>query len=177
MRHVRKEDRKTSLENKTLHINSLPIIIRTYLNDLKEAEYIEDRQKAVNDILKALSSGFGLPTCTIHLYNKKRPLIPGRKKGDRKVSFWYRGVYRVNPKKRSLIEIWNMSPCEIVVEGHHYEGERTLSWMNILGILLHEFIHHYDYKHLHIDIDHDLGFWSRLRHLRKMVLTHIDLGS
>jgi len=175
---VKAEHRRKSLENKSLNKESLPLVLGDFLTELKNADDAEDRQKAAVKILNLLSSEFGLPKCRLKLYDERRPTVKGRKpkNASRDMKYWYRGLYEYEPRKQSLIKIWNISVCEVVLDGEVIQAERTLSWIHIVNVLLHEFIHHYDIKGLKIEIDHDLGFWKRFQHLRKLVFSHVNVS-
>jgi hypothetical protein len=174
---VKADDRRKSLDNKQLTRESLPEELEDFLIELKAAEEVEERQKAANKILKLLNKEFGLPNCRLRIYDDKRPTVRGRKPKNvsRDQKFWYRGLYNYEPKKSSLIEIWNMQPCEVIIDGEIYKAERNLSWQHILNVLLHEFVHHHDVKGLKIEVDHDSGFWSRFKNIRRLVFSHVNV--
>lgn len=172
---VKIEHYRTSLENKQLTKETLPEELGDFLEELRHAEDHKERQAAANKILKLINKEFGLPNCRLRIYDEKRPVVRGRKPKNvsRDQKYWYRGLYRYEPKKTSLIEIWNISVWEVIIDGQLLEAERTLSWLNVLNVLLHEFVHHYDVKGLKIEVDHDVGFWKRFQNIRRLVFSHI----
>lgn len=169
-------DKAISLENTRLNKDCLSPELGDLLIELKDARDAKEIHRASAKILNLLTSEFGLPKCRFKFYDNRRPRARGRKpkNASRDTKYWHRGLYLQESKSPPMIKIWGVSLTEILLDGEVLQAEVTLSWGSILNALLYEFVHHYDAKGLKIKIDHDLGFWKRFQHLRRLVFSHIN---
>lgn len=150
--YVRKADYQKSLKNTHLHKNKLPKSFYREMEKLSTIESAKDRRKILFEMTKIINKHFNIPGCGICIFDYQRPFLSGR------ANYWLKGLYMPNARGMSMIKIWNYS-----------ENNRRLSTRQIVGLWIHEWIHHADCKSLHIDVNHDSGFWKRLKHLRRLV--------
>lgn len=152
MSYVKIDHYYKSLNNPTLIRKKLPKSVFKEIDKLYGVVSAKDRRNILYNIAKILNNHFGLPNCGLKIYKSNRPHLSGNS------DYWLKGQYIQNKRGLPLIRLWNFS-----------ENGRRLSSQQILNIFLHEYIHHYDFKHLKIDVDHDIGFLKRLDFLRKMI--------
>lgn len=152
MFYVRKTDYKKSLESDKLFKHRLPIKFYKEVPKLLAADDAKERREILYRMNCILNEYFKIPRCGLRVYDYKRPYLAGR------ANYWLKGQYVPTRQGMPLIKIWNFS-----------ENNRKLSSLHILNVFLHEYIHHYDYRCLDIDVGHDSGFWRRLQHLRELV--------
>lgn len=138
--------------NKPLHRRTIPSKCVTLCKKLDKAENYKERQEICKQILTLLNEHFKLPSCKVKIFNKKYPVY-NRRIGIR--SGILLGQYKSEGLYQPIIELWNFSRSNKIV---HPSA--------LLRTLLHEFVHHYDNKHLHVELVHSRGFWLRYKQLR-----------
>lgn len=116
---------------------------KSYYSNLLNAKNIKERLYYSNELLKYLCNKYNINTPTLKIIDNNQPHNNrGHKCGD----------YNVN---RCIIRIWNKTAKRGV----------EVSIKQFINTLLHEFMHHYDYKVLHIDSIHSKGFYMRISDL------------
>lgn len=116
---------------------------KSYYSNLLNAKNIKERLYYSNELLKYLCNKYNINTPTLKIIDNNQPHNNrGHKCGD----------YNVN---RCIIRIWNKTS----------KLGKEVSIKQFINTLLHEFMHHYDYKVLHIDSIHSKGFYMRISDL------------
>lgn len=115
-------------------------------NILSSGETIAERNKVSQILLDYLCDKFKIEKVKLSVLNK-----PQRKKGNGKTL----GFYTVG---MNHITIFNLTSTT----------HKTVSIKTFYDTLLHEFVHHYDYKVLKLDKSlHTKGFYMRISDLKK----------
>lgn len=119
---------------------------KTYYNNLLKSKTIKDRLYYSNELIKYLCNKYNIIIPQIKIIDNNQPHNGrGHKCGD----------YNIN---RCIIRIWNKTS----------KLGKEVSIKQFINTLLHEFIHHYDYKVLKLnDSIHSKGFYMRLSDLEK----------
>ena len=119
---------------------------KTYYNNLHKSKTIKERLYSSNELINYLCGKYKIVAPQIKIIDNNQPHNNrGHKCGD----------YNVN---RYVIRIWNKT----AILG------KEVSIKQFINTLLHEFIHHYDYKVLKLnDSIHSKGFYMRLSDLEK----------
>lgn len=112
---------------------------------LRSGENISQRHKRAETLLNYLCAKFKINNITLLVTNKPRPC-----KGRGQIGGWY----VVNEKK-------------IIIYNTTAKTNKTISIKSFYDILLHEFIHHYDYEVIGLtDSLHTSGFYKRISDLK-----------
>ena len=112
---------------------------------LRSGENISQRQKRAETLLNYLCAKFKINNITLLVTNKPRPC-----KGRGQIGGWY----VVNEKK-------------IIIYNTTAKTNKTISIKSFYDILLHEFMHHYDYEVIGLtDSLHTSGFYKRISDLK-----------
>ena len=130
-----------SIEN--IHLNSFKSVYSESL--LNSGDDIVKRQKRAEILLRYLCVKFKINDVTLCVTNKPRP-----RKGRMQIN----GLYVVNKE-------------HIIIYNTTSKTNKTISIKTFYDTLLHEFIHHYDYKVLGLtDSLHTKGFYKRITDLK-----------
>lgn len=118
---------------------------KSYYNNLLKAKTIKERLYYSNELINYLCCKYKIVAPQIKIIDNNQPHNNrGHKCGD----------YNVN---RYVIRIWNKTA----------KLGKEVSIKQFINTLLHEFMHHYDNKVLHIDSIHSKGFYLRISDLEK----------
>jgi hypothetical protein len=119
---------------------------KTYYTNLLNAKSVRERLKYSNELLNYLCIKYKINTPQLVIIDRNQPnRSNGHKCGD----------YNVN---RYVIRIWNKTA----------KLGKEVSIKQFINTLLHEFMHHYDYKVLKLDNSiHSKGFYMRISDLEK----------
>jgi len=124
------------------------LYIKVLMNSYEEW----DRQKFGEALLDELSDSAGIDIVKLKISSAKQ----FHKRSGNKIIIKQYGYYR---PKENYIYIHNRT----AVQG------KILASKTFLDTLLHEWLHHYDYKKLGLNSIHSAGFYSRLNHLKEML--------
>ncbi|MBU4421837.1 hypothetical protein KKB41_02670, partial [Patescibacteria group bacterium] len=118
-----------------------------------ESSHEFDRQKFGEALLDELSDLAKIDIVELKISNAKQY----HKRSQNKIVSKQYGYYKPNA---NYIFIYNRT----AVQG------KNLAPKTFLDTLLHEWLHHYDFKKLKLNSIHTKGFYERLNHLKKMLL-------
>jgi hypothetical protein len=149
-------DSNKSLKKLKLHRRTLPKQCVIFASQLYGIKDFKNRQRLYSKIIRMLCDHFKLPRCRCRIYCKRRPKLRGSGK-------YLLGYYTDEYGTQPLIELWNFT-----IKG------RLVSNRSLFSTFLHEFVHHYDNRRLRLDLDHDEGFWARVKHIETIFKTEIS---
>lgn len=142
-----------SLKNSTLPIKVASKKMKQYKADFFSDENKLNQRANLSLLLKELNRKLKIVNCGIKLIHEPRPLVINKKE-----RYWLKAIYIEHNRGIPVIKIWTRS-----------ENNRKLSSRIIFDLFLHEFIHHYEMKKLKIYVDHDEGFYNRLKYIKKIL--------
>jgi len=125
---------------------------RLYVKILLDSADESERQKFGEALLDELSDAAKIDIIKL----KISPARQFHKKFNNRVVSKQYGYYR---PKENYIYIYNRT----AVQG------KTLAPKTFLDTLLHEWLHHYDFKKLNLNSIHSAGFYKRLGHLKEVL--------
>jgi len=139
---------KTAYEvSNGIEVVKLSSFDKRYMKRLLKAESLEDRQIIGQELLDYLCKKYKINGVRLAVLDKNRPSVcrgRGEKHGDYM-------IYSCN------IRVWNRT-CK--------RGE-IISIKSFIDTLLHEFMHHYDYRYLKLGNSlHTAGFYKRISDLK-----------
>ena len=118
-----------------------------FSNLMKASDSATDRQRKAQTLINYLCDKYGIERANVVIYDKPQNTFA---QGRGKVF----GDYTPNYKR---IRIWNLT-----AKTHKVVAIKTFA-----DTLIHEFIHHYDYKYLKMgDSIHTKGFYMRISDLK-----------
>ncbi|PIR66391.1 MAG: hypothetical protein COU51_03875 [Parcubacteria group bacterium CG10_big_fil_rev_8_21_14_0_10_36_14] len=125
---------------------------RLFVNALLESSNEFDRQRFGEALLDELSDLAKIDIVELKISNTKQY----HKRYQNKIVSKQYGYYKPNA---NYIFIYNRT----AVQG------KNLAPKTFLDTLLHEWLHHYDFKKLGLNSIHSSGFYKRLGHLKEML--------
>lgn len=110
----------------------------------------DNAQNIVNQLCKL----YECPDCLVVFLNKTRQFSK-----DHGVTV--QAMYTPGDCNGSFIEVWTLT-----------EKNKKVGKKHILKLLAHEFVHHYDWHALNLDLDHDAGWQSRYEEVYGLLTLH-----
>lgn len=141
MKTINNYEVSNKIEN--VRLNSFKSVYSESL--LRSSDNISQRKKRAETLLNYLCTKFKINNITLLVTNKPRPC-----KGRVQIGGWY-----VQNEKK------------IIIYNTTAKTNKTISIKSFYNILLHEFIHHYDYEVIKLtDSLYTSGFYKRISDLK-----------
>lgn len=124
-----------------------------YKKLLNASEAKADRQKAASSLVDYLCNKYKINGVQVIVTDKKRP-----QRRERRSKVTYLGFYA--PDTKTII-VYNKTAVKC----------QTVAIKTFIDVLLHEFIHHYDFEYLKLGGSyHTAGFYKRISDLKNKLL-------
>lgn len=124
-----------------------------YKKLLNASETKTDRQKAASSLVDYLCNKYKINGVQVVVTDKKRP-----QRRERRSKVTFLGFYV--PGTKTII-VYNKTAVK----------SQTVAIKTFIDVLLHEFIHHYDYEYLKLGRSyHTAGFYKRISDLKNKLL-------
>lgn len=138
--------------NSITKISAPSVAKKQYENVMASSEDIRDRQKRSQEFCDYLCKKFDIPRLQVKVVNRPQP-HSNTERGTTKRKVL--GTYKTGVQ---VITMYNLTAKQ----------KKVVAIKTYTGVLLHEFIHHYDFEYLRLGgSPHTKGFYARLADLEK----------